>query len=199
MTEYHLRTPLTESDARKLRISDIVYLSGLVYTARDEAHIHILDELTKGHNIDIPLEGTVVYHCGPIAKKVGSGWKVIAAGPTTSSRMNSLEPEFIEKMHVRAIIGKGGMSKAVVEAMQKFGVVYLAFTGGAAVLAADAIKEVKGVYLEELGMPEAVWVLETDHFGPLIVGIDARGQSLYEKVDERVKENLREVKRKLGL
>jgi len=149
--------------------------------------------------MDIPLEGAVVYHCGPIVKKVDSTLKVVAAGPTTSSRMNSLEPEFIEKVHVRAIIGKGGMSKAIVEVMQKFGAVYLAFTGGVAVLAADAIKEVKGVYLEELGMPEAVWVLETDHLGPLIVGIDARGQSLFEKVDERVKKNLPEVRRKLGI
>jgi len=199
MTEYHLRTPLTESAVRKLSVSDVVYLSGLVYTARDEAHIHILDELRKGHRIRIPLEGAVVYHCGPIVKKVDSSLKVVAAGPTTSSRMNTLEPEFLEKTHVRAIIGKGGMSKPVIDAMQKFGAVYFAFTGGAAVLAADAISEVKGVYLEDLGMPEAVWVLETNHLGPLIVGIDAKGQSLFAEVDEQVKRNLLEVKRKLGI
>jgi len=199
MTEHHLRTPLTERNVRDLDIADTVYLNGLVYTARDEAHIHILNELRKGNDIGISLDGAAVYHCGPIVRKLDSGWKVIAAGPTTSSRMNSLEPEFVERMRVRAIIGKGGMSRPVVETMEKFGAVYLAITGGAAVLVADAIKSVKGVYFEELGMPEAVWVLEAECLGPLIVGIDAKGQSLFERVDERVKRRLPEVRKKLGL
>src|SRR4030042_5348799 len=96
MTEHHVRTPLTERDVRELDIGDIVYLNGLVYTARDEVHIHILCELRKGHKIGFSLDGAAIYHCGPIVRKLDSGWKVIAAGPTTSSRMNSLEPAFIE-------------------------------------------------------------------------------------------------------
>ena len=199
MTEHHVRTPLTERDVRELNIGDIVYLNGLVCTARDEAHIHILCELRKGHKIGFSLDGAAIYHCGPIVRKLDNGWKVIAAGPTTSSRMNSLEPEFIERLSVRAIIGKGGMSRPVVEAMERFGAVYLAITGGAAVLIADEIKGVKGVYFEELGMPEAVWVLEVDNLGPLIVGIDAKGRSLFEQVDEQVKRRMPEVRKKLGL
>ncbi len=199
MTENHIKTPLTERDIRKLSIGDIVYLGGLIYTARDEAHIHILSELRKGHEIGFSLEGAAIYHCGPIVKKLDGVWKVIAAGPTTSSRMNSLELEFIERLRVRAIIGKGGMSRPVAEAMKRFGAVYLAITGGAAVLVADQIRGVKGVYLEELGMPEAVWVLEVDNFGPLVVGIDAKGQSLFEQVDEQVKGRMPEIRKKLGL
>ena len=199
MTEHYVRTPLTEKDVRELDIGDIVYVDGLVYTARDEAHIHMLCKLRKGHKIGFSLDGAAVYHCGPIVRKLDGGWKVIAAGPTTSSRMNSLEPEFIERLGVRAIIGKGGMSRPVAEAMERFGAVYLAITGGAAVLVADEIRGVKGVYFEELGMPEAVWVLEVDNLGPLIVGMDAKGRSLFERVDEQVKMKIPEVRRKLGL
>jgi fumarate hydratase subunit beta len=199
VTEYHLKTPLSDSDVRMLEIADIIYLSGIIYTARDEAHIHILRQIREGHGIDISLEGAAIYHCGPIVRKEDSQWKVVAAGPTTSSRMNSLEPEFIERTLVRAVIGKGGMSRPVAEAMGEHGAVYLAFTGGAAVLAADSIRNVRGVYLEELGMPEAMWILEANNLGPLIVGIDTRGQSLFDGVSKQVKINLLSIKRRLGL
>ncbi|MFA5560131.1 MAG: fumarate hydratase C-terminal domain-containing protein, partial [Methanofastidiosum sp.] len=117
-------------------------------------------------------------------------WKAVAAGPTTSTRMNSLEPEFIEKFKVSAIIGKGGMSKPTVDAMKNFGCVYLAITGGAAVLAAKGIKEVIGVEWYELGMPEALWVLRGEKFGPLTVAIDAHGNSLYADVEKEVEKNV---------
>ena len=199
MTEFKLKLPMSDEEVRRLTVGDIVYLTGTIYTARDEAHIHILEDLRKGHKIDVNLEGGAIFHCGPIMKKVNGRWQVVAAGPTTSSRMNSLEPEFIEKTRVKAIIGKGGMSKAVVEAMAKFGCVYLSITGGAAVLAAKGIKEVKGVYLEQLGMPEAVWILEAENFGPLIVGIDAKGNSWFERVSKEVEQRLPLVKSKLGI
>jgi fumarate hydratase subunit beta len=133
-------------------------------------------------------------------KKISAeAWEVVAAGPTTSSRMNTLEPDFIKRFGVRVIIGKGGMSKPTVEAMQEFGCVYLSFTGGAAILAARGIKKVKGVHWYELGMPEALWVLEGEGFGPLIVSIDAHGNSIYETVDKSVKQNIPEIRKKLKL
>ncbi len=200
LAEYRLTTPLTREAIGRLDVGDIVYLSGIIYTARDEAHIHILEDLRRGREVKIPPRDGVIYHCGPILrKKDDGGWQVLAAGPTTSSRMNTLEPEFIEKTGIRGIIGKGGMSKPVAEALARHGGVYFSFTGGAAVLAAKGLKTVKGVYYEELGMAEAVWVFEAESFGPLIVGIDAKGNSLFERVSQEVQKSLVTVKQRLGI
>jgi len=199
LAEYKLSTPLDEKTVRGLSVGDVVYLTGTIYTARDEAHIHILEDLRKGHEAKVPLKGSVIYHCGPILKREDGGWRVLAAGPTTSTRMSTLESEFIEKMGIRGIIGKGGMSKQVGEALMKHGAVYFSFTGGAAVLASNGIRSVKGVYYEDLGMAEAVWVLEVEEFGPLIVGMDAKGNSLYEKINSEVERNILKVKQRLNI
>jgi fumarate hydratase subunit beta len=194
-----LKTPISESDSRALKAGETIYLDGVVYTGRDEVHIHALEHLEKGQKIPVDFKGAALFHCGPIMKKVGDKWEVVAAGPTTSSRMNSLEPQFIEKFRPGAIIGKGGMSQPTVDAMKKFGCVYLAITGGAAVLAAKGIKSVSGVEWFELGMPEAIWIMNADNFGPLTVAIDAHGNSLFADVNTKVKENEQKVRAKLGL
>jgi fumarate hydratase subunit beta len=194
-----LRTPLSEGTVRSLNAGDEVFLSGPVYTARDEAHMRALEMHERGEALPFDLRGMAVYHCGPIMARDGDGWKLVAAGPTTSSRMNSLEPAFIKAFAIGAIIGKGGMSKPTVEAMKECGCVYLAFTGGAAVIAAQGIASVKGVEWLNLGMPEAVWRLEAENFGPLTVAIDANGNSLYDEVDKKVSVNVKEIRRDLGL
>jgi len=199
MTERHLDLPASESDVRGLRAGDIVYLTGTLYTARDEAHMRALEWIKEGKAIPVDFGRGALYHCGPIMKKEGEGWKIVAAGPTTSSRMNGLEAEFIEKTGARLVIGKGGMNKAVGEAMRKFGAAYLAFTGGAAVLAAQRVRKVAGVHWLDLGMPEAVWVLEAEDFGPLTVGMDAEGKSLFEEVAKRIDKNAAEAKKRLGI
>lgn len=191
-----LRTPLEEREIKELHLGDIAYLTGEVYTARDKAHHRIIEYESAGREKEIPIKkGSVIYHCGPLMRK-GKGeregeWEVIAAGPTTSSRMEARTPELIETLRIRGIIGKGGMGIATREAMQKYGCVYFAMTGGAAVLAATHIKEIKAVYWPDLGMAEAVWHLIVEDLGPLVVGIDARGNSLYEKINE-------DAKRKIG-
>lgn len=195
----NLKTPLSEEDVRGLKLGETVYIDGVVYTGRDEVHIHALEYLEKGEKIPVEFKGSALFHCGPIMRKVGDGWEVVAAGPTTSSRMNSLEPDFIEKFRPGAIIGKGGMSKPTVDAMKEFGCVYLAITGGAAVLAAKGIESVSGVEWFELGMPEAIWVLNAKEFGPLTVGIDAHGNSLYDAVNAKVKDNEKKARDRLGL
>ncbi|TFG68911.1 MAG: fumarate hydratase, partial [Methanomassiliicoccus sp.] len=98
-----------------------------------------------------------------------------------------------------AIIGKGGMSQPTVDAMKKYGCVYLAITGGAAVLAAKGIKNVQGVEWYELGMPEAIWIMDADNFGPLTVAIDAHGNSLFTDVGVKIKENEPKARERLGL
>lgn len=199
MKETKLTSPMGEDAIRDLKIGDVVYLNGEIFTARDEAHIRALKFLKEGKELPLKLKDAAVFHCGPIMQKKGDEWQLIAAGPTTSSRMNSLEPEFIEKFGVRAIIGKGGMSKPTSDAMKKYGCVYLAITGGAALLAAKGIKSVKAVHWLDLGMPEALWVLESEDFGPLIVAMDAHGNSLYEKVENNTKKKIPDVRKKLDL
>jgi tartrate/fumarate subfamily iron-sulfur-dependent hydro-lyase beta chain len=199
--EFHLRTPLRDEDVEALRIGDVVYLSGTVVTARDEAHELALDVLRSGGTLPVDLRGLAVYHCGPVAVKQADGsWRIIAAGPTTSMRMDTVEPEFIERTGAKLIIGKGGMGKATAEAMKKHKAAYAVFTGGAGALAAQAIKRVKDVYwLDKLGMAEAMWVFEVEEFGPLTITIDSTGANLYEQYMSEVARRAKEVKRELGL
>ncbi len=199
MKQIELTTPLSEDVIRDQKIGDVVYLSGEILTARDEAHIRALSYLKEGQKLPVQFKDAALFHCGPLMQKRGKIWHLIAAGPTTSSRMNSLEPEFIEKFGIRAIIGKGGMSKPTLDALKKIGCVYLAMTGGAAVLAAKGIKSVKEVHWMDLGMPEALWVLEVKRFGPLIVAMDSQGNSLYERVESKIENNIAGVRVTLGL
>ena len=178
MNEYHLTIPIAKKEIQKLHIGDIVYITGEVFTARDEAHQRLLKY--PSDTLPFAIDSIGLYHCGPLMKKSKEGWEVIAAGPTTSSRMEFFEAELLKKFSsINIIIGKGGMGGQTVEALKDRGV-YVAYTGGAAALAADQITAVKQVYwLEELGMAEAVWIFQVDHFGPLVVGIDAHGQTLF--------------------
>lgn len=196
---YHLRTPLSEEDVRKLRVGDTVYLSGLIFTARDAAHRKILDIINRGEKLPFDPRGLAVYHVGPVVKKKNGEWEVIAAGPTTSARLEPVEHEFIAKTGVRMIIGKGGMGAKTAEACKKYGAVYAVFTGGAAVLAAQAIKRVVDVYwLDELGIPEAVWLFEVEEFGPLTVTIDTTGKNLYDEILENAKKKAQEILSRLS-
>lgn len=179
----NLGTPLSEEAVRSLKLGDTVFLTGPVVTGRDEAHIRALELAREGRETPKQLDGCVLFHCGPIMRQTESGWQVVAAGPTTSARMNSLEPEMIRTFGIRAIIGKGGMSREVAEAMRECGCVYLAATGGAAVSLAEGLGECTGVEWLDLGMAEALWSFRADRLGPLIVAIDSNGESLYDRVN----------------
>ena len=178
----YLQSPLDESTVRSLKAGDIVYVSGQVITARDEAHIRALEYLDDRKYVPECLYGCTLYHCGPIILERDDGYELIAAGPTTSARMNSLEPRFIKEFGVRAIIGKGGMSSEVVETMKECGCVYLAATGGAAVTLAEGLSKVDGVEWKDLGMAESIWRFDSNRLGPLVVAMDSNGDSLYENV-----------------
>ncbi|TET56658.1 fumarate hydratase [Candidatus Bathyarchaeota archaeon] len=199
MVTYKLTTPISEEDARKLRVNDVVYITGTIVTARDQAHHRALQFHKEGKELPINFEGLALFHCGPIVKKEGDRWIIVAAGPTTSTRMDIFEDEFIQNFKARVIIGKGGMGKRTTDAMQKYGAVYGAFTGGAAVLAAKAIKSVKTVEWLDLGMPEALWILETEEFGPLTIAIDSHGNNLFEDIKNKTEENRIPIYRKLGI
>lgn len=198
MAVYKLKTPISEEDVRKLKVNDTIYITGIIFTARDEAHHRALEFHEKRKELPIDLQGLAVFHCGPIVKKKGDEWIIVAAGPTTSTRMDLFEDEFIKNFRVRVVIGKGGMGKKTTDAMKKYGAVYGALTGGAAVLAAKAIKNVRSVEWFDLGMPEAMWILEVEEFGPLTVAIDAHGNNLFEDVRKRVEETKQKIYEKLG-
>ena len=174
--EHHLNLPVNPDDIQKLHIGDVLYISGSIFTARDEAHHMMLEK----ENIPFNPAEMGLYHCGPLMKKTQKEWQVVSAGPTTSSRMEIFEDHFIKKYDVKIIIGKGGMGPRTQTALKKHTAVYVAYTGGAGALAADKITQVPAVYwLDELGMPEAVWIFTVKEFGPLIVAMDSHGESIY--------------------
>ncbi|MGB9676758.1 MAG: FumA C-terminus/TtdB family hydratase beta subunit [Candidatus Bathyarchaeales archaeon] len=199
MAVYHLKTPISEEEIRKLKVNDVVYITGTIVTARDQAHRRALEYFKEGKKLPINLEGLAVFHCGPVVAKEGDKWIAVAAGPTTSTRMDIFEDEFIKNFKVRVVIGKGGMGKKTTDAMAKYGAIYGAFTGGAAILAAKAIKNVKGVEWLDLGTPEALWIFEVEDFGPLAVAIDSHGNNLFIDVQKKVEENRQRIYQKLGL
>jgi len=182
--EHFLTTPVSDADALAIHAGDIVYLSGIIYTARDEAHLRILEYDHEKKRLPFSLKGAVVFHCGPVMEKAGSGWRAVAAGPTTSDRMTKMTPDVLKNHDIKVLIGKGGMEN-LSSVMKERNCVYLSYTGGCAALAVDMIKNVRAVYWEDLGMPEAVWELEVEKFGPLIAGIDAHGNDLFKDVLEK--------------
>lgn len=188
-----LETPIAEEEVRALVAGDVIYVSGVLFTARDEAHKVLLER-----GAPFPLEGLALFHCGPVVQKTELGWRVVAAGPTTSARMELFEAEFLEKFRPRVIIGKGGMGDRTLKALKEVGAVYTHFTGGAGALAAQAIRRVKEVHLlSELGIPEAVWVFEVERFGPLVVAMDACGRSLYADLAEVVERNMEKIRTRI--
>lgn len=199
VTVYRFDTPISEAEIRKLKVNDVIYLSGTIVTARDEAHKRALDYFKRGISLPIKLEGLAVFHCGPIAKKKDGEWNIVAAGPTTSVRMEMFEEEFLEHSKVRVVIGKGGMGDKTTEAMKKYGAVYGAFTGGGAVLAAKSIQKVEGVEWLDLGVPEAMWALKVKEFGPLAIAIDSHGNNYFTKIQQKAENNKIQIYRKLGL
>jgi len=199
MAVYKLKTPISEEDVRKLKVNDVIYITGTIVTARDSAHKRALEFFKERKKIPINLQGLAVFHCGPIVKKEDDKWTVVAAGPTTSTRMDLFEDEFIKAFKVRVVIGKGGMGRRTTDGMKKYGAVYGAFTGGAGVLAAKAIKNVKSVEWFDLGMPEALWIMEVENFGPLIIAIDAHGNNMFEDVQKQVEENKQKIYERLGV
>lgn len=188
-----MTTPISEKEVRDLRVGDVFHLSGLLVTARDEAHRKMLER-----GAPLPLEGLAIFHCGPVVQKKGKVWEVVAAGPTTSARMELFEDEFLRRFKPRVIVGKGGMGQKTAQALREVGAVYAHFTGGAGVLAAQAVKRVREVYwLEELGIPEAIWVFEVEEFGPLVVTMDSHGRSLYQDLSLEVEKNLEAIRARI--
>ncbi len=176
MATIHITTPPTKEDIMRVKAGDEVLFSGRVLTVRDKAHRWLLKTDFK------PMHNAVVYHCGPMFEKKGKEYTIIAAGPTTSARVNHYTPQLIEKYNIRAIIGKGGMDEGVRKALIKQGI-YCAAIGGASVVYASHIVKVLNVYKTEFGMTDAIWELEVKDF-PVVCMMDTKGSSLFQKVEK---------------
>jgi len=179
-----LKIPISEDDIRSLKVGDTVLLSGIIVTARDEAHKLMVEE--KPDFIREVLKESVIYHCGPVVKKDDLGkWSFVSAGPTTSAREEPYQTDVVCEYNVRGVIGKGGMGAKTAEGLKRCGAVYFHAVGGAGTLIANAVKEVKTVYkLEEFGTPEAFWVIEVEDF-PLVVTMDSHGNSIHKDIREK--------------
>lgn len=185
--EVVLQSPLTEEQVRALKVGDVVLVSGRAYTGRDAVHAYLMK-----HEPPVDMNGAVLYHCGPVVAKDASGWKVNAAGPTTSIREEPYQADVIKRYGVRAIIGKGGMGAKTLAALKEAGAVYLNAIGGAAQFYARTITSVDGVSLTEFGTPEAMWHLTVKDF-PAIVTMDAHGNSLHKEVEQESARELEEI------
>jgi len=194
--EVRLEPPLSEEKVRALKVGDVVLINGPMVTGRDAAHHYLLH-----HDAPCDLNGAILYHCGPVMLKVaepsglpqagadpsglrgeGIRWRTNAAGPTTSIREEPYEADIIKRFGIRAVMGKGGMGKKTLAALKEFGAVYLHAIGGAAQFYARCLPKVHAVYLlDELGVPEAMWVFEAKDF-MAIVTMDSHGNSLHEEV-----------------
>ena len=177
--EISLQAPITEEQIRSLRVGDVVLVSGRMFTGRDAVHAHLMK-----HEPPVDLNGSVLYHCGPVVAKKGETWEVTAAGPTTSIREEPYQADIIRRYGVRVVIGKGGMGAKTLAGLEESGAVYLNAVGGAAQFYARCIERVDGVSLMEFGTPEAMWHLQVKDF-PAIVTMDAHGNSLHKDVEEQ--------------
>ena len=177
MAVYELTLPVDNETIEKLHVGDIIYLNGQVCTARDQAHLRLkaLDEAGKPFPED--LKCAAIFHAGPVMKKDEAGhWYLSVIGPTTSIRMEPYA-DFIGRIGVKILIGKGGMAEGTRKAMQKYKQVYAQAVPGCAVVLAKGVTGTKDPYWYECGMPEAMWPLQTKHFGPFLITMDSYGKS----------------------
>jgi fumarate hydratase class I len=187
-----INLPLTKQDVLNLKVGDVVLINGLIVTGRDKVHKFLFNGKISKKEIPFNLNGNILYHCGPIVipprpPLVKGGWgdyKVIAAGPTTSMRVEMYEHKIISNYGIRGVMGKGGMGDNTLKTMKQKGCVYFHTIGGAAAYLADRIKRVVDVWkLEDFGMTEAMWLLEVENF-PAIVTMDAHGNSLHKEIEK---------------
>ena len=184
MAHSDLATPVTETQARSLRVGDTVTLNGTLYGIRDATQIHMFD---RGRRTRFDLAGHAVIHTAPNVRKVPAsaehptGYAPVCIGTTTSARMERFSRPLMTEYGVRIIIGKGGLGEASLGAFGELGGVYLAIIGGTAALETTWVEAIEDVDLDDLN-PESLWKFRVKGFGPLLVGMDSHGGSLYRDV-----------------
>jgi L(+)-tartrate dehydratase beta subunit len=187
MEAHRIVFPTTEGAIRELRAGDEVVVDGHIVGIRDRTQIRIFDQ---GEEPPLDLTGSFLLHTAPNVRKLGPGrYEPLCIGTTTSARMVRFTEPLGERYGVRAICGKGGLPDEAIEPMQRLGMVYLAIVGGAAALETTQIEEIEEVAWEDL-MPECLWKFRVKDFGPLTVGIDSHGNSVYRDVQAEARKRL---------
>jgi L(+)-tartrate dehydratase beta subunit len=196
LTEHHFSTPLSEAQARSLRVGDSVYITGIIWGIRDATYIRMFD---KHQRAPVDLSGAVLLHVAPNVRKLPDGtYEPMTVGTTTSMRMDRFTEPSLREYGVRAIVGKGGLSESSSNALKELGGVYLAIVGGAASVETEQVEAIENVYWEDL-MPECLWQFRVRDFGPLTVAMDATGSSIYRDVAATAQERLAQIYSKLGI
>lgn len=197
----YLNTPIEEEQVRGLKLDDIVYLSGTVYVMMfDNQFEKLMEPIRKGEPSPLDLKGGVIYHTGTIYHKNEDGtYDFRAIGATTSMKFNRQTPEIIEKTGVRAIIGKGGMNREVLEAMKQYGCVYLSVVGGCSAIYTPHVADITKEIWPQKSWSKNVLELKLDQFGPMFVAMDANGNSVFEQVGNAAETNRGEIYRKLQI
>ena len=185
MNTHRLTLPLTEDAVRSLRAGDLVILDGeMTSTAGLPTHQRIQEYLDAGKPLPVDLRGGALFHLGSYSQDTPEGFEVLYMNPTTSTRFNSYMPGFIRRLGLRAVGGKGGLDRASAGAMQECGCVYLSFLGGGCPLLSEAITGVVSVHWTDLIAHFRLTTLAVAGLGPLTVGIDAHGNSLYDTLHD---------------
>jgi fumarate hydratase subunit beta len=194
MAEHRLQLPLTEAAVRSLEVGDFVVLDGeIVLTAGLPTHERIQAHIDAGSPLPIDVRGGTLFHLGSYSRETGGKFEVLYMNPTTSTRFNAYMPRFIRHFGLRAVGGKGGLDLASAAAMREVGCVYLTFLGGGAPLHSDAIREVVQVEWNDLVSHYRLVKLRVEGLGPLLVGIDAHGNSSFENLTRRAEERLPDI------
>ena len=182
--DQYITAPITEEDVKKLHSGDYVYISGIIYTARDAAHKRMQEALDQGKELPIDMENNIIYYMGPSPAREGR--PIGSAGPTTSSRMDKYAPKLLD-LGLKGMIGKGKRSQEVKDAIVRNNAVYFAAVGGAGALLSKSITASEVVAYEDLGT-EAIRKLTVENF-PVIVVIDSDGNNLYETAIQKYADN----------
>ena len=201
MAHHELSMPITEAQARQLRVNDTVTLQRTLYGIRDATQIHMFD---RGRTTRFDLQGHAVIHTAPNVRKVDRsekvppGYEPVCIGTTTSDRMERFTRPLMRDYGVRVIIGKGGLRDDSLAALNELGGVYLAIVGGTAALETTWIEQIEDVDLDDLN-PESLWKFRIRDFGPLLVAMDSHGGSLYSELKQGQAEKRAKVLVKLGI
>ncbi len=200
-----ITTPVSDESIRDLKVGDTVTLSGMMVTGRDAAHKWMIDTFIKktrqpqGDDLQVYeelkrlLNGSIIYHCGPVVTGLDTkDYKFIAAGPTTSIREEPYQADVMKHFNVKGVIGKGGMGAKTLKGCQETPAVYFHAIGGAASFLAQTVKKVHDVFKMDFGVPEAMWVIEVKEF-PVVVTMDSHGGSQHTVIDDASKKVLNEL------
>ena len=201
MAHYDINTPVTDEQVRRIRIGDTVTLNGILFGIRDRTQIEMFD---RGRTTRFDLRGHAVVHTAPNVRKVEAteldptGYAPICIGTTTSARMERFTRPLMRQYGVRIVIGKGGLQEDSQAAFRELGGVYLAIIGGTAALETTWVEAIEDVDLDDLN-PESLWKFRVKGFGPLLVGMDSHGCSLYREVADEAQARRAEVLASLGV